>query len=107
MIENILLILFGIGIISLGITNVKGNIPSIHWYNRKKVTPENAGKYGKIMGIGTIIIGIAIVITQVILLIFPLSAVWSIVAAVICAISCLVGITLMIYAQFKYNKGIF
>ena len=51
--EYIFLLIFGICITILGIFNLKGNISTIHWYNRLKITKENSKEYGKIMGIGT------------------------------------------------------
>lgn len=35
------MLIFSILIVGLGIMNYKGNISSIHWYNRRKVTKEN------------------------------------------------------------------
>ena len=37
--ENAFVIIVGIILCILGITNIKGNISSIHWYNRTKVKP--------------------------------------------------------------------
>ena len=35
--EYIFMIIFGICIIVLGVLNYKGNISSIHWYNRQEL----------------------------------------------------------------------
>lgn len=40
--EYIFLLIFGICITILGIFNLKGNISTIHWYNRLKITKENS-----------------------------------------------------------------
>lgn len=45
-------LLIGIVLVILGITNIKGNISSIHWYNRSKVSANDIPKYGKCMGSG-------------------------------------------------------
>lgn len=45
----------------LGIFNMKGNIASIHWYNRRKVTKENQKPYCLCMGLGTLIIGVGMI----------------------------------------------
>lgn len=63
--EYIFLLIFGICITILGIFNLKGNISSIHWYNRLKITEKNRKKYGKSMGIGSLIIGICMTITAI------------------------------------------
>ena len=47
--EYIFLLIFGICITILGIFNLKGNISTIHWYNRLKTAKENTKKYGRTM----------------------------------------------------------
>ena len=100
--EYIFLLIFGICITVLGIFNLKGNISSIHWYNRLKITEENRKKYGKSMGIGSLIIGICMTITAILQMIFYNENIWY-----ITVIGIVVGLIFMIYGQLKYNKGIF
>ena len=100
--EYIFLLIFGICITILGIFNFKGNISSIHWYNRLKITKENTKKYGKAMGIGTLIIGISMIITAILQMIFNNENIWYIMV-----VGIVVGLIFMIYGQLKYNKGIF
>ena len=50
------LLFLGIIIAAIGVLNFKGDISTIHWYNRWKVSEADAPKYGKAMGLGTIII---------------------------------------------------
>ncbi len=57
-IESIL----GIIISILGISNMKGNISSLHWYHRQRVSPDDVMPFGKRVGLGTLIIGIAIIV---------------------------------------------
>ena len=85
--ENIIMLILGVFISVVGIVNIKGNISTIHSYNRRKVKEEDIPKYGKTVGTGTLIIGI--IIDYIIL------------PAVI------VGLGFILYGQFKYNKGIF
>lgn len=47
--EYIYLVAIGIMVNIFGYFNFKGNINSIHWYNRARVTKENEKKYGKMM----------------------------------------------------------
>ena len=100
--EYIFLLIFGICITILGIFNLKGNISSIHWYNRLKITEENRKKYGKSMGIGSLIIGICMTITAILQMIFCNENIWY-----ITVLGILIGLIFMIYGQMKYNKGIF
>ena len=102
MYENISLIILGICFILLGISNYKGNINSIHWYHRKRITEETRRPYGKIMGISTIIIGIGLLIPGILMIFFENNN-----FEYISIISLIIGLILIIYGQFKYNKGIF
>ncbi len=96
--------MLGLGIlfVLLGIFNMCGNIGSIHWYNRRKVTKENQKAYCLFMGLGTLIIGIAL-IAATIVQVFAGSdpGAYVILGGVV------IGFALMLYAQFKYNKGLF
>lgn len=100
--EYILLLVLGAALIVTGICNVKGNISTVHRYNRRRVSKEDAPKYGKAMGLGTLIMGASMVATAVLQMIFDLEAIFYLLAAGVA-----VGLAVMVYAQFKYNKGIF
>ncbi len=100
--EEIILLILGIFISVLGIINMTGNISTIHWYNRRKVTEEDAPKYGRTMGIGTLIIGMSLIVDFVLVLLdFLIVVPFVLIPALV------VGLAFMLYAQFKYNKGIF
>ena len=96
--------LLGIGTITaiLGIFNLRGNIGSIHWYNRRKVSKEDQLPYCRCIGLGTLLIGAAMIIAGVVQALVSAEA-----GAVIILIGIILGLTLMLYAQFRYNKGIF
>lgn len=100
--EYIILLILGLCFIILGIVNIKGNISSIHWYNRRKITQETSKQYGKAMGIGSVIIGLSMSITAILQMIFKIEALWYITVAGI-----IIGLIFMLYGQIKYNKGIF
>ena len=96
--------LLGLGTILtvLGIFNMCGNIGSIHWYNRRKVTKENQKAYCMVVGLGTLIIGVCLIVSGIVQALIGIEP-----SAVIMVIGILVGLTLILYAQFKYNRGIF
>ena len=96
--------LLGIGtIISvLGIFNLRGNIGSIHWYNRRKVSKEDQLPYCRCVGLGTLLIGAAMIISGFLQALVSVEA-----GAVVILIGIIIGLVLILYAQFKYNKGIF
>ena len=100
--DYITLLILGVIITLLGIPNLKGNISTVHWYNRRKVSEKDAPKYGKAMGLGSVIIGVSIVLTAILLMVFGYEFLYFIILAGI-----IIGLTFILYAQFKYNKGIF
>ena len=96
--------LLGIGIIIavLGIFNLRGNIGSIHWYNRRKVSKEDQLPYCRCVGLGTLLIGAAMIISGFLQALVSVEA-----GAVVILIGIIIGLVLILYAQFKYNRGIF
>ena len=100
--EYIFLLALGIVMIVLSVPGLKGNASTVHWYNRRRVSKEDMSKYGRAMGAGSLIIGAAAAATAVLQMIFDLEAIFYLLAGGVLA-----GLAVMIYAQFKYNKGIF
>ena len=99
--DNLMLLILGLFISAIGFVNIKGNISTIHSYNRRKVKEEDVPKYGKAVGTGTLIMGIYLVLAFV-------ASFWSeLLIAIIILPAFIVGIGFMLYGQFKYNKGIF
>jgi len=100
-----------LGVIStvLGVMNMKGNISSIHWYHRHRVTEENRKPFGRLVGLGTLIIGVALIISGILFWISETTAteLWLIIGCVITVVGIVVGLILSFYAMIKYNKGIF
>lgn len=100
--EYIPLLFIGILLIILGIANLRGDLSAIHRYNRRRVREEDMPRYGRAMGLGTVVMGASIALTAVLQMVFHLEAFYYIIAAGITA-----GIAVMLYAQLRYNKGIF
>ena len=98
------LVQLGLGIICvmLGIFNMCGNIGTIHWYNRRKVTKENQKAYCMFVGLGTLIVGVAIIAGAVIQALGNIAA-----SGLVIGVGVLIGLALILYAQFKYNRGLF
>ena len=99
----------GILIIVIGMNNMKGNISSIHEYHRRNVTEENAKPFGKLVGLGTCIVGIAIIIFGVLLFLFEQTQleILSVVGTAALIAGIVVGLSISFYAMKKYNGGIF
>lgn len=100
--EYILLLLLGAALIVTGIVNMKENISTVHWYNRRRVNKEDAPRYGRAMGLGTLVMGVSAAATAILQMIFDREAIFYLLAAGVAA-----GLAVMVYAQFKYNQGIF
>ena len=54
-------ILVGVACIVIGILNSKGNISMLHSYHRNNVSEENKLPFGKLVGCGMIIVGVALI----------------------------------------------
>ena len=102
MAEFIFMIVLGAILLLLGIFNFQGNIASIHWYNRRKVSKENQKPYCRWMGIGTGIIGISLIVAGILRLTCEREEYSYIIMA-----GAAIGLGSMLYAQFKYNRGLF
>ena len=100
---------FGILISILGIINMTGNISSLHWYHRQRVTEENRKPFGKLVGLGTLIIGLAMIVFGILFLIFEHTKleVLAIIGVVELIASITIGMIVSFYAMKKYNGGIF
>ncbi len=99
----------GILISILGIINMTGNISSLHWYHRHRVTKENRKPFGKLVGLGTLMIGIAMIVFGILFLIFERTQlnVLVIIGVVELIVSIIAGMIVSFYAMKKYNGGIF
>ena len=99
----------GLFIFILGIFNMKGNISSIHWYHRQRVSEEDKISFGRMVGLGTIIIGICVFAFGG----FAFAAeklhndLYILIGAIVMIVGFIAGLILSFYAMIKYNKGIF
>ncbi len=106
-----IIIVSGLGLLIsiLGIINMTGNISSLHWYHRQRVTEENRKPFGKLVGIGTLIIGLSTIAFGFLLFIFERTQLQAlvIVGSIELIASIAVGMIISLYAMKKYNGGIF
>lgn len=100
--ELIIQIIIGLVLIVIGIFNTKGNISLLHSYHRKRIKEEDIKPFGKKVGIGTIIIGITIILAGL----FAFLS-YANISKVVLIIGLITGCIIIFYALFKYNKGIF
>ncbi len=100
--NNWMFIILGLFLVIVGCVNISGNISTIHSYQRRNIKEEDVPAYGRWTGAGTLIIGVAL-LTQAVFV--PMGqdefGTWVMMGALIA------GLSMMFYAQFKYNKGLF
>lgn len=99
----------GLFVVVIGIINMTGNISSLHWYNRQRVSEDNVKSYGKSIGLGTLIIGLSLIIFGVLYLIFDITRMmfFNVIGIVLLILGLAIGLIMSIYAMIRYNKGIF
>ena len=99
----------GIFVAILGMIIMTGNISSLHWYHRQRVTEENRRPFGKLVGLGTLIIGISMIVFGILFLIFEQTQLTAlvIIGVIELIVSIIVGMIISFYAMKKYNGGIF
>ena len=107
--EIIISVILGIVCIVLGVLNTKGNISTLHAYHRKRVTEENRLPFGRMVGAGTIIIGVGLIIGGTFLGLSELltNPTYAMIGGVILIVAFVVGLAISFAAMIKYNKGIF
>ena len=109
MFENIVFLLIGAFCIYMGILNRQGNISSLHSYHRKRVSEADRIPFGKLVGLGTIIIGVGAIFNGVFSLLSQLlsAQILATMGFILFVIGIAIGAILSFYAMIKYNKGIF
>ena len=107
--EHIAAVLIGAVCIVIGILNRKGNVSMLHSYHRNRVSEENRIPFGKLVGLGTIIIGIALMVFGGL---SYLSAVLqnegcAMAGKAVLIVGLVIGLGISFFAMKKYNNGIF
>ena len=106
---NIVTFLVGVICIVLGISNMKGNISSLHSYHRNRVSEEDRLPFGRRVGLGIIIIGIGIIVFSVLsaVTLYTENDIFISLGTVLLISAIIIGLVISFRAMIKYNKGIF
>lgn len=99
----------GILIIVLGAINMTGNISTLHAYHRSRVRPEDVLPFGKLVGLGTMIVGISCIFVGAGTFIAEKTdnGIYAVVGTAILIVGLVIGMGITFYAMKKYNGGIF
>ena len=105
MVAFIITALVGAICIWIGVSNMRGNINSIHSYHRHRVSEEDKPRFGKLCGLGTVVIGIGIIMLGAFSAagVYTENELYMWLGTVICAIGLILGLGLSFYAMIKYN----
>ena len=106
---NIVAFLVGLVCIVLGISNMRGNISTLHSYHRHRVSEEDRIPFGKQVGLGTMIIGIGIIIFSVLstVTLYTENNIFISIGTAVLIVCIVAGLIISFKAMIKYNKGIF
>ncbi len=107
--SSIVTLLVGIVCIALGISNMRGNISTLHSYHRHRVSEEDRIPFGKKVGFGTMIIGIGISVFSGLSAItfYTENNIFIQVGSAIMILGIAIGLVISFRAMIQYNKGIF
>ena len=109
MVGNIVTLLVGIVCIVLGISNIRGNISSLHSYHRYRVSEEDRIPFGKQVGLGTMIVGIGIIVFSILssITLYTENNIFILAGTAFLIVGVILGLVISFRAMIKYNKGIF
>ena len=100
-VRNIGLLVVGVMVSFIGVVNMTGDVRTIKKCHRLRVRAEDIPKYGMAHGIGGLIMGLSCIAAFI-------ASLWSETLMLLIILPCVViGLGFMLYAQFKYNGGIF
>lgn len=109
MVASVVTLLVGAICIVLGVSNMRGNISSLHSYHRHRVSEEDRIPFGKQVGLGTVIVGVGIVVFGVLsaITLYTENDMFISIGTAAMIVGIIVGLVLSFGAMIKYNKGIF
>lgn len=99
--EYLPLLILGIILSTLGIVNIRGNISTIHSYNRRNVKEEDVAPYGRAVGTGTLVIGASLLLSYLVTFRNEAAINYIVLSATV------IGLAFILYGQIRYSHGIF
>lgn len=99
----------GLLAVIIGIINMTGNISTLHRYHRNRVSEADRKPFGRLVGIGTIVMGVSIIAFGGFQYAFEQTGrtAFTLIGTALMLVGIAVGLTISVIAMVKYNKGIF
>ena len=99
----------GLVAVVIGIINMTGNISTLHRYHRNRVSEADRKPFGRLVGIGTIIMGVSIIAFSGFQYAFEKTQreAFTLIGTALMLVGIAVGLTISVIAMTKYNKGVF
>ena len=109
MVAAIFTIIVGIVLCVISFSVMRGNISLLHSYHRNRVKEEDIKPFGKLSGLGTLVVGIAVVVYGAFILLAMLTnnETYTLIGNIPLIVGLVVGMGIAFYAMKKYNGGIF
>ena len=106
-----MLLAFAVGVVCivLGISNMRGNISSLHSYHRNRVSEEDRIPFGKAVGRGMILIGCGVIVFSLLTAATLQTGqeVFTLLGTGVLMVTLVIGLAISFRAMIKYNGGIF
>ena len=101
--------LVGVVCVILGMKNRKGDISSLHSYHRRRVSEEDRIPFGKQVGLGTILVGVGVMVFSVMsaITLYTEQEIFILIGTGAMIAGLVVGMAICFRAMIRYNKGIF
>ena len=102
----IVIIAVGIILILMGIANMRGNITTLHKYHTKNIREEDKVAFGRLSGIGHIIVGLSLIINAILSTIATRldNLTYATIGNIILIAGAILGLVIIFYSIIKYNK---
>ena len=100
--DKIITLILGIVFVVISVFNFLGNINMLHSYHRKRVKPEDVKPMAKWVGVGSLVIGLALIASSILTFLA-----YEDLSGIVMGAGLSVGIAIELFAIIKYNKGLF
>ncbi len=93
----------------IGAVNMTGNISSLHSYHTHRVSEADKKPFGRLVGLGTILVGVSVIIFGAAIFITEKTGrdIYTLTGTALLIVGIAAGLAISFYAMIKYNKGIF